>query len=97
MDIKPRPNHALYIESLRRMSPAQRLAKTFELTEFSRELLHNGFRKHHPGFTEEDLRAVLAQRLTRRHMRQSLKERIISSRAFSKSLQKNQTSPPPSA
>ena len=33
MDPKPRPNHRLYLEALRRLTPEQRLLKAFELTE----------------------------------------------------------------
>lgn len=33
MDPKPRPNHRRYIEILRRMTPEQRLAKAFELSD----------------------------------------------------------------
>jgi hypothetical protein len=37
--IKPRPNHQRYLEILRRMTPERRLLKSFELTEFLRQLL----------------------------------------------------------
>jgi hypothetical protein len=36
MDIKEKPNHSLYIQVLRRMSPEARLMKAFELTAFSK-------------------------------------------------------------
>lgn len=36
VDPKPRPNNRMYVEILRRMSPAERLAKAFELSEFTR-------------------------------------------------------------
>jgi len=42
MDPKRRPNHQLYIEALRRLTPEERLLKTFELTELSRELFRAG-------------------------------------------------------
>jgi hypothetical protein len=48
MDIKPRPHRRVYLEILRRMTPAQRLEKSFELTEFSRQLLKDGLRNRHP-------------------------------------------------
>ena len=34
MNIKKRPNHKLYIQALRRMSPEQRLLKAFEYPNF---------------------------------------------------------------
>jgi len=37
MDIKERPNHKIYIQVLRQMSPEKRLLKAFELSEFTRQ------------------------------------------------------------
>ena len=48
MDPKPRPNHQLYIEALRRLTPEQRLLKAFELTELSHELFRVGLRQRFP-------------------------------------------------
>jgi hypothetical protein len=63
MDPKPRPNHALYIEVLRRMTPAQRLAKAFELSDFARNLFIHGLRKRFPNATEEEFKRILLERL----------------------------------
>jgi hypothetical protein len=52
MDPKERPNHARYIEVLRRMTPEQRLLKAFELSEFSKALFVEGLRKRHPELSE---------------------------------------------
>ena len=35
MDPKPRADHRLYLQILRRLTPEQRLLKAFELSEFS--------------------------------------------------------------
>lgn len=56
--MKPRPNHWLYIETLRAMSGEDRLRKAFELTAMSRELLAAGLRRRHPDLAEEDLREI---------------------------------------
>jgi len=48
MDPKPRPNHAMYLEALHRLTPEQRLLKAFELTEQSHELLRAGIRARFP-------------------------------------------------
>jgi hypothetical protein len=62
MDSKPRPNHAMYLEILRRMTPEQRLLKAFELTEMSHELLRAGIRQRYPDAgPEEQQRIYLAQ------------------------------------
>lgn len=63
MDPKPRPNDAMYLEILRRMTPAQRLAKAFELTEFARAMHLHGLRRRFPHLDEEGLRREAARRL----------------------------------
>jgi hypothetical protein len=69
MDPKPRPNHTLYIEGLRRMTPAQRLKKAFELSEFARKLFEHGLRKRFPDMPEEEFRQLLRKRLELCHNR----------------------------
>jgi len=69
MDIKPRPNHRLYIEVLRRMTPEQRLLKAFELTEFSRDLFKRGLRRRFPDLSEDELHRLYLQRLEKCHNR----------------------------
>jgi hypothetical protein len=69
MNIKVRPNHGLYIQSLRRMSPEARLMKAFELTEFSRQLFRQGLRRRFPEQTESELSRIYVERLIRCHNR----------------------------
>jgi hypothetical protein len=69
MDPKPRPNHKLYLESLRRMSPAQRLAKAFELSEFSKQLFISGLRKRFPNLSQDEFHRLLLDRLAKCHNR----------------------------
>jgi hypothetical protein len=69
MDVKPRPNHALYIQTLRSMTPEQRLAKAFELTEMSRDLLRSGLRERFPNASEDELTRVYLDRLEKCHNR----------------------------
>jgi hypothetical protein len=68
-DMKERPNHALYIQTLRRMTPEQRLAKAFELTEFARELFRQGLRKRHPDLSPEEFHQLWLRRLAKCHNR----------------------------
>jgi hypothetical protein len=63
MDPKPRPNHRLYLETLRSMTPEQRLLKAFELSEFSKALFTGGLRQRFPDATEEEFRQILLDRL----------------------------------
>ena len=67
MNCKPRPNHKIYLEILRRMTPEQKLLKAFELTEFSRQLFRQGLRNLHPEMHEEELRTLYLARLEKCH------------------------------
>ncbi len=69
MDPKPRPNHKLYLEVLRKMTPEQRLAKVFELSEFGKALFIHGLRKRFPHATEEEFKKILLERLQKCHNR----------------------------
>jgi len=71
MDPKPRPNHRLYLEALRRLTPEQRLLKAFELTELSRELFRAGLRQRFPAAGEAELQRIYLERLERCHNRTS--------------------------
>ena len=69
MDPKPRPNHRKYIVTLRRMTPEQRLAKAFELSDFSRQLFIQGLRSRYPDLDDESFRRLLLARLEKCHNR----------------------------
>jgi hypothetical protein len=65
MDPKPRPNHQLYLEALRRLTPEQRLLKAFELTELTHELLRAGVRQRFPDAGEDEVQRIYLERLIR--------------------------------
>jgi len=69
MDIKPRPNHKLYIQILRSMTPKQRLMKAFELGEFAKQLFKQGLRKRFPDLNEEEFHQLYLKRLAKCHNR----------------------------
>jgi hypothetical protein len=69
MPLLPDPSHREYILMLRRMTPQQRLAKAFELTENGRRLFLAGLRKRFPHLSEEELRKLYLQRLHLCHNR----------------------------
>jgi hypothetical protein len=69
MNVKERPNHKLYIQVLRRMSPEARLLKAFELSQFSRQLFIHGLRKRFPHLTEDELKRIYLGRLDKCHNR----------------------------
>jgi hypothetical protein len=66
-DDKPRPSHALYLEVLRGMTPAEKFAKVCELTELTRELLRTGLRQRHPELSEAELHQLYLQQLAACH------------------------------
>ena len=68
---KSRPNHAVYLRVLRRMSPEARLRKAFELSDFARALFRTGLGRRFPHLTEPELERLLRDRLRRCHNRTS--------------------------
>jgi hypothetical protein len=69
VDPKPRPNHRLYIEALRRMTPQQRLAKAFELSALARQAFVQGLRRRFPDLPEQEFHRLLLARLEKCHNR----------------------------
>jgi len=69
MNSKSRPNHKLYIQVLRNMSPEKRLLKAFELSEFARQLFIHGLRKRFPDLAESEFKTLLLKRLDKCHNR----------------------------
>jgi len=67
MEHKKRPNHKIYIQVLRQMSPEKRLLKAFELSEFAKQLFIHGLHKRFPNLPKEDFKRVLLERLDRCH------------------------------
>lgn len=68
-DPKPRPNHRLYLASLRRMSPAARLAKAFELSAFSKQVFVQGLRRRFADLPPQEFQRLLLARLDKCHNR----------------------------
>ncbi len=69
MNIKERPNHKIYIQTLRRMSPEARLLKAFELSRFSKALFSHGLRKRFPNVSDNEFKKIYLERLNKCHNR----------------------------
>lgn len=69
MDIKERPNHKIYLQVLRQMSPEKRLLKAFELSEFTRQLFIHGLHKRFPNLSDAEFKKILLERLDKCHNR----------------------------
>jgi hypothetical protein len=65
MDPKPRPNHGIYLETLHRMTPEQRLLKAFELSQLSHELLRAGIRQRYPDAGPDEVQRIYLEQLGR--------------------------------
>lgn len=59
----------VYIDTLRSMTPEQRLKKAFELSEFTKQLSICGFRKIHPGLPAAEFRKVFLEHIGKCHNR----------------------------
>lgn len=64
-DPKPQPNHQLYLEIIRRMTPQQRLQKAMELSAFAKELCLTGLRKQFPEKSEPEIKQLYLERIGR--------------------------------
>lgn len=69
MNVKTRPNHKIYIQILRQMSPENRLLKAFELSELSKQLFIHGLRKRFPNLKDKEFNNLVAVRLEKCHNR----------------------------
>jgi len=67
--IKQRPNQKLYLATLRKLTPEQRLLKAFELSEFSKQLTLHGLRKKFPEMSEPEIMKTYIERLNKCHNR----------------------------
>ena len=65
MELKTRPNHRRYIETLRKMTPEQRLAKAFELSSLSKELFLQGLHTRFPNKSESEIRKIYLERIAK--------------------------------
>ena len=69
MNLKKQPNHKIYIQTLRQMSPEKRLLKAFELSEFTKNLFIHGLHKRFPNLSDEEFKKLLLSRLDKCHNR----------------------------
>jgi hypothetical protein len=69
MKLKSLANRSLYLESLRRMTPAQRLKKAIELSDLGKRLFLHGLRRRFPDADEKQIRTIYLARIARCHNR----------------------------
>ncbi len=64
---KQEPNRKLYLEILRRMTPEQRLAKAFELSDMARDLFRQGLKARFPHLDDAAFHQLYLERLAKCH------------------------------
>lgn len=65
MDTKPKPNHHIYLQTLQRMTPEQRLAKAFELSQMTKELFLQGLRNRFSDKDETEIKEIYLERIAK--------------------------------
>lgn len=68
---KTQPNRGAYIETLRRMTPEQRLTKALELSEMTHQALRAGLASRFPQASSAELTVLYVERLERCRSRNS--------------------------
>lgn len=63
MNIKPDPNHEIYMQSLKRMTPEQRLLKAIELSELTKKLFLYGLKKRFPQKSDNEIMEIYIERV----------------------------------
>lgn len=69
--LKPQPNRRIYVETLRRMTPEEKLAKAFELSDMTHEALRAGLKARYPLASDMELKDLYLERLERCRKRNS--------------------------
>jgi hypothetical protein len=67
--LKPRPNHAVYLRTLRTLSPQARLRKALELSDFTRALFRAGLVRRFPEFSGVEIDRLVRSLVERCHNR----------------------------
>ncbi len=69
MKKRDKQSHRVYIETLRRMTPEQRLLKAFELSEMARTVFREGLRNRFPDLDAQGFQKLYLERLEKCHNR----------------------------
>ena len=69
MKKRDKQSHRVYIETLRRMTPEQRLLKAFELSEMTKTVFRDGLRNRFPDLDDQEFQKLYLERLEKCHNR----------------------------
>ena len=65
MNIKPYPNHNIYLQTLIKMTPEQRLQKAFELSALTKDLFLDGLRERFSDKSEVEIKQIYLERIAK--------------------------------
>ena len=65
MNIKPHPNHHIYLQTLMKMTPEQRLQKAFELSALTKELFLTGLKERFSDRNEAEIKQIYLERIAK--------------------------------
>ena len=65
--MKKSPDHKEYIKMMRRLSPQDRLKKSFELTELTKSLFLAGIKKRFPHLSDKEIKKIYLERISKCH------------------------------
>lgn len=65
--MKKGPDHKEYIKMMRKVSPEDRLKKSFELTELTKNLFMAGLKNRFPDLPDEELKKIYLKRISKCH------------------------------
>ncbi len=63
MNFQNKETARIYLQTLRKMTPEQRLQRAFDLSEFTRQLFLHGLRKRYPDLTPDELHQLYLKQL----------------------------------
>ncbi len=63
-NLKPQPNHQIYLQTLQKMTSAERLQKAFELSEMTKQLFLQGIKKRFPDYSTEKIMEIYLKRIS---------------------------------
>ena len=69
MNLKPRPNRQAYLRALSRMTPTEKAAKVFELSDDSKARFRDGLRLRFPHLSDAERHALYLRRMAACHNR----------------------------
>ena len=69
MQMKKYPNHKIYLQTLKNMTPEQRLQKAFELSSLTKNLFLHGLKKRFSNKTEAEIKSIYLKRIAKCHNR----------------------------